>query len=159
MSEVAADYYEEFFKEPNDIIRPHPYADTPMIDEEMSTESIPPATAKEVLEVVSSRKFKRSCDSKGLSNYMFRFLPRNYWSLLLQIFNTSFTEARFPDSWKEVKMWLLAKKESVCLHDSTRPISLLNTFLKIDEKLFLTRFQDLLHRRGLLPDSQSGFRQ
>ncbi|CAF4661061.1 unnamed protein product, partial [Rotaria sp. Silwood2] len=86
---------------------------------------------------------------------MFRFLPRNYWSLLLQIFNTSFTEARFPDSWKEVKMWLLAKKESVCLHDSTRPISLLNTFLKIDEKLFLTRFQDLLHRRDQISSLMS----
>ncbi|CAF4217699.1 unnamed protein product [Rotaria socialis] len=56
-------------------------------------------------------------------------------------------------------MILLAKKDSICPPSLTRPISLLDSFQKIGEKLFLTRFCDLLARRGLLSDSQSGFRE
>jgi Reverse transcriptase (RNA-dependent DNA polymerase) len=55
-------------------------------------------------------------------------------------------------------MILLAKKEAVCHITDTRPISLLDVFLKITEKLFLTRFQKILENRGILHDSQSGFR-
>ena len=55
-------------------------------------------------------------------------------------------------------MILLAKKDSICSPSLTRPISLLDSFQKLDEKL-LTRFRDLLFRRGLLLDNQSGFRE
>ncbi|CAF4483837.1 unnamed protein product, partial [Rotaria magnacalcarata] len=36
---------------------------------------------------------------------------------------------------------------------------LLDFFQKVGEKLFLTRFRNVLFRRGLLPDNQSGFRE
>ncbi|CAF4179157.1 unnamed protein product, partial [Adineta steineri] len=63
-----------------------------------------------------------------------------------------------PDAWKETRMILIAKKESICSPALTRPISLIDSFLKIGERLFLNRFRDVLLRRGLLPDNQSGFR-
>ncbi|CAF1355700.1 unnamed protein product, partial [Rotaria sordida] len=56
-------------------------------------------------------------------------------------------------------MPLLAKKDSFCSPSLARPIPLLDIFLKIDEKLFLTRFRDIIHKRGLLPDTQSEFRE
>ena len=56
-------------------------------------------------------------------------------------------------------MILLAKKEPICLLSSTRPISIIDSFQKLAEKLFPIRFHDLLWRRGLLPDNQSGFRE
>lgn len=56
-------------------------------------------------------------------------------------------------------MILLAKKEAICSPSSTRPISLIDSFLKVGERLFLSRFRDVLFRRGLLPDNQSGFRE
>ncbi|CAF4536164.1 unnamed protein product [Rotaria socialis] len=104
----AADYYEEFFKASN-IVRPHPYTDSPAIE----------------------------CDN----------------------INEVIPESVLPSAWKDTRMILLAKKYSICLPSLTRPISLLDSFQKIGEKLFLTRFRDLLYRRGLLPDSQSGFRE
>ncbi|CAF3328732.1 unnamed protein product [Rotaria sp. Silwood2] len=64
-----------------------------------------------------------------------------------------------PSAWKDTRMILLAKKDSICPPSLTRPISLLDSLQKIGEKLFLTRFRDLLFRRGLLPNSQSGFRE
>ncbi|CAF4025281.1 unnamed protein product [Adineta steineri] len=63
-----------------------------------------------------------------------------------------------PDAWKETRMILIAKKESICSPALTRPISLIDSFLKIGERLLLNRFRDVLLRRGLLPDNQSGFR-
>jgi hypothetical protein len=158
MCETAADYYEDFFKEPENIYRPHPYTDAPEVEWENYNEEIPPASVDEILDIVCSRKKKKSCDAHGLSNFMFNSLPPSYWSLLVNIFNLSFSQAIFPVQWKDTRILLLAKKESICNPSFTRPISLLDVFLKINEKLFLTRFSDVVKRRGILPDTQSGFR-
>ena len=55
-------------------------------------------------------------------------------------------------------MLLLAKKDSICKPALTRPSSQLDVFLKVNEKLFLSCFTDVIKRRDLLPDPQSGFR-
>ena len=158
MSLMAADYYEKVFEVPENIMRPHPYTDAPWPYWDNYEEKIP-AVFLEVLEIVQSLKKKKSCDAHGLCNFMFNFLPIPYWCLLLKTFNWSFEEAYMPAAWKEVRILLLAKKDSICAPSLTRPISLLDIFLKIDEKLFLTRFRDVLDRRGLIPDTQSGFRE
>ncbi|CAF4467744.1 unnamed protein product [Rotaria socialis] len=158
MCELAADHFENFFREPDNIYRPHPYTDAPEIEWENYNEEIPPVTIEEILDVVHSRKNKKSCDAHGLSNFMFSSLPVHYWSLLLQIFNLSLSSTIAPKQWKDIRVLLPDKNESICDVTTTRPISLLDVFLKVDEKLFLTRFNDLLKRRGILPDTQSGFR-
>ena len=158
MCEVAADYYENFFKESEDIYHPHPYTDSPEIEWENYEEEIPPASLSEVLDVMRSCKKKKSCDPHGLSNVLFNSLPLSYWSLLIKIFNLSFSHAIVPRQWKDTRILLLAKKEPICEPAHTRPISLLDIFLKVNEKLFLSRFTDILKRRGILPNSQSGFR-
>ncbi|CAM4744803.1 unnamed protein product [Rotaria magnacalcarata] len=159
MCEAAADYYEEFFKESASIYHPHPYTDAPDIEWENFDEKIPHTNLMEVLEVVKSRRKKKSCDAHGLSNYMFTALPDIYWSFLINIFNKSFSDGVFPIEWKDTRILLLPKKDPICQPSNTRPISLLDVFLKINEKLFHMRFVDILKRRGILPDTQSGFRE
>ncbi len=56
-------------------------------------------------------------------------------------------------------MLLLSKKDAIFPPSLTRPILLLDIFLKIDEKLFLPRFRNILKKRGLLPHTPSGFRE
>ncbi|CAF2106977.1 unnamed protein product, partial [Rotaria magnacalcarata] len=158
MCNLAADYYEIFFKA-STIIRPHPYTDSPPTDFDNINDSIPEVTLDELLITIISKKKKKSLDAHGLSNHMFNFIDLNYWSLLLNLYNHSFQKSILPTGWKDTRMILLAKKDSICSPSLTRPISLLDSFQKIGEKLFLTRFRDLLARRGLLPDSQSGFRE
>ena len=161
MAAAGAEYYEKFLEKPQNITRPHPYTrtDTPWSDWDNYEENIPTVYLDEVLEVNQTRKKKESCDAHGLCNYLFNFLPIPYWCLLLKTFNRSFEEAYMPDAWKDIRILLLAKKESICAPALTRPISLLDIFLKIDEKLFLTRFRDVHYRRGLIPDTQLGFRE
>ena len=157
MCEIAADYYESFFKR-SAIVRPHPYTDSPLIDHFNSGELIPEVTLDELLITVQEKCKKKSLDAHGLSSYMFNFLGQCHWSLLLQLFNYSFKTAILPRAWKDTRMVLLAKSESICLPSATRPISLIDSFLKICERLFLSRFRDVLVRRGVLPENQSGFR-
>ena len=159
MSNVAANFHEEFFREP-EVYRPHPFTDGPNSDHHWDNylEKIPSCTIEEILEVVSTRKKKKSVDAHGLSNLALSALPASHWTLLMEVFNLSFSEGRMPDRWKDSRMLLLAKAGSICEPNQTRPISLLDVILKIDEKLFLTRFANVLERRGILPETQSGFR-
>ena len=157
MCEVAADFYEDFFKKSN-IIRPHPYTDFPPIDFDNKDETIPEVTLDELLHVMQAKRKKKSLDAHGISNFMFNFLDQRHWSLLLQLYNLSFRNSILPTAWKDTRIILLAKKDAICSPSLTSPISLLDSFQKVGEKLFLTRFRDLITRRGLLPDNQSGFR-
>lgn len=157
MCAAAASYYEEFFKEPI-VTRPHPYVDGPEVEWDNYHEDIPKATYEEVVRIVHYVKKKKSCDANGLSSFMFSSLPLKHWSLLLKIFNHSLETGEVPLKWKDTRMIILARKQSLCDPSATRPISLLDVFSKVNEKLFLERFTKVVKRRGLLPDSQSGFR-
>jgi hypothetical protein len=84
---------------------------------------------------------------------MFKYLDLCHWPLLAKVFNISFQNFIFPSAWKDTRMILLAKKDSICPPSLSRPISLIDSFQKIGEKLFVTRFRDLLSRRGILPDN------
>ena len=55
-------------------------------------------------------------------------------------------------------MIILAKKNAFCTPTQTRPISLLDSFLKVQERLFLNRFVQVLKDSGFVPDNQSHFR-
>ena len=158
MAEMAADFYENLFRKSDNIVRPHPYVDAPWTEFDNRREPIPDVTLEELRETVQARKKKKSRDANGLCNFMFSFIHQSHWSLLLLLFNRSFSMACMPTAWKDTRILLLAKKESICLPAQTRPISLLDSFQKVGEKLFLTRFRDVLGRRGLLPNNQSGFR-
>ena len=157
MTDRAADYYETLFKEPV-VIRPHPYVDTSLVHWDNEMEKIPLVTYPEVLGVLRTRKKKQSLDIHGLSPYILDKIPRNYWHMFVNLYNESFSKDYIMRKFKEVRMVLLAKKNAICTPDQTRPISLLDSFLKVQERLFLTRFLHVLKNRGILPDNQSGFR-
>jgi hypothetical protein len=157
MANTAAEYYERLFAAP-EVIRPHPYIDIPAPHWDNAHDLIPNVTYPEVLKVLATRKKKRSCDIHGLSSFMLEQIPRHYWHILVHLYNHSFATCFLPKKFKEVRMVLLAKKDAICPTDQTRPISLLDSFLKVQERLFLNRFLQVLKDRGILPDNQSGFR-
>ena len=142
------------------VIRPHPYLDAPYAIHDNVEEVIPEVTMGELLSVVGGRKLKKSRDAHGLSSHLLKFLDPSHWTFLLGLFNSSFTSACLPSAWKDTRMILLPKKRSdLRSGPHTRPISILDSFQKIAEKLFLARFKKVLVGRGLLPLEQSGFRE
>jgi Reverse transcriptase (RNA-dependent DNA polymerase) len=157
LANTAADYYEKLFDTPV-VVRPHPYVDIPSPQWENELDTIPMVSYPEILAILRTRKKKISKDIHGLSSFLLDKIPKNYWHLFVKLYNYSFANSYLPDKFKEVRMILLAKNNSICTVDQTRPISLLDSFLKIQEKLFQVRFAKLLIMRGILPDNQSGFR-
>ncbi|CAF5025108.1 unnamed protein product [Rotaria sp. Silwood1] len=109
MCEVAADFYENFFKQSN-IVKPHPYTDFPPIEYDNVDEPIPEVTFDELIFTVQAKRKKKSLDAHGISNFMFNFLDQCHWSLFLKLFNHSFEKAILPEAWKDTRMVLLAKK-------------------------------------------------
>ncbi|CAM4790806.1 unnamed protein product [Rotaria magnacalcarata] len=157
MCDLAANFYEDLFHKSENIVRPHPYVDAPWIDFDNKDDPIPLVSLDELLLTINDIKKKKSIDAHGLNNYMFNFLHSSHWSFLLHLYNLTFSSSFLPSSWKDTRILLLAKNNSVCLPAQTRPISLLDCFQKVGGKLFLTRFRDILCRRGLLPTNQFGF--
>ena len=158
MCDQAADFYENLFRKTDNIIRPHPYVDAPLLDFDNKNDPIPEVFIEELIETVYYMKKKKSLDAHGLSSFMFSFLHDSHWLFLLGLYNLSFSSCVLPRAWNDTRILLLAKKDSVCPPSLTRPISLLDCFRKVGEKLFLSRFRKVLVGRGLLPNNQSGFR-
>ena len=148
MCEVAADYYENFLKS-SSIIRPRPYTDSPPMLFDSEDEVIPEVTEDELLSVIDFKRKKKSLDAHDISSYMFNHLDLNHWSLFVKPFNLSLKDSILPAAWKRTRVILLARNDSICPPSSTRLISLIDSFQKIAEKLFLTRIRDLLLRRVL----------
>lgn len=59
MCNIAADYYEEFFKE-SKIVRPHPYTDSPPVEFDNEGENIPEVTQDKLLASIHNKRKKRN---------------------------------------------------------------------------------------------------
>ena len=121
-------------------------------------DKIPLVTYPEVLGVLRTRKKKQSLDIHDLSPYILVKIPRNYWHIFVNLYNQSFSKGYIMRKFKKARIVLLTKKNAICTPDQPRPISLCDLFLRVQERLFLTRFLHVLRNRGILPDNQSGFR-
>ncbi|CAF4591552.1 unnamed protein product [Rotaria socialis] len=157
MANMTADHYERLFEAPV-VMRPHPYVDAPPVQWKNAAEPIPMVTYPEIVNILRSKKKEKCLDIHELSPFILDKIPQNYWHLLVQLYHCSFTEGYILKKFKEVRMIFLAKKNAVCSPDQTRSISLLDSFLKVQEKLFHNRFLKILNDHGILPDNQSGFR-
>ena len=85
MCDIAADFYQDFFRKSDDIVRPHPYVDAPCIDFDNHDVDIPAVSLEELLRTVNEMKKKKSIDAHGLNNFMFNFLHSSHWSLFLHL--------------------------------------------------------------------------
>ena len=139
MLELVTTHYGKLFSEQL-IYRPHSFVDSSEMPWDNVEEPIPPITMSELMKTVSKVKKKQSTDAHGISPFMLQYISRNYFIPLLKIFNDSLRTYSGSPYWEHVKMKLLAKKDSIYLVKDTRPISLLDIFLKVLEKLFLERF-------------------
>lgn len=50
---------------------------------------------------------------------------------MLQLYNLSFQKSVLPAAWKDTRVILLDKKDSICPSSPTRPISLIDSFQKV----------------------------
>ena len=58
----------------------------------MEREAIPNDKYAEEVNILQSRKKRKSLDMHGLSSFILDKIPRNYWHLFVKLYNYSFTE-------------------------------------------------------------------
>ena len=113
--------------------------------------------AGEVYEVI--RNFKNKCtrDTK-ISSLKLANISYGFTSTLARVINKSFQEGIFPEQMKLARVTPIHKEGSKSKVGNYRPISLLNSFSKIYEKLMHSRLSEYLESHNSLYENQYGFR-
>jgi hypothetical protein len=114
---------------------------------------------KEIKRTIQSLKNKNSSSFDQVSNKMIKLLPIHYHKLLTYAYNELFRLAYWGKEWKTARTICLNKIDNPAPKtNQLRPISMLPTFSKMYERLFLLRFRKWTTRMNVLPSQQSGAR-
>ena len=117
-------------------------------------------TAKELDSALSNLKKKSACGRNLIHYEMLTNLSPKNREFLLFVFNFLLTTSCVPDDWKHaIVVPLLKPGKPPDKADLYRPISLTSCLSKIFEKMVNSRLTWLLESKGILPVTQSGFRQ
>ena len=120
---------------------------------------INPTCSEEIITITSTLKPKLSSGHDNVTNKLVKQIIDYIASPLSHIFNLSFSTGVFPADMKMGKVIPLYKSGDDNKFDNYRPISILQSFSKILEKLMYKRLQSYLDRHNILSDNQFGFRK
>ena len=117
-------------------------------------------TEIELERAIDASNLNKAAGEDDIPNEMIKHLGTNARKLLLQIFNKCWASEELPTSWRTaiIKPLLKEGKEPKDTA-SYRPISLTSCLGKILEKIVADRLMNIMEKRGLINDNQSGFRQ
>ena len=132
------------------------YLDT--IPNNLHSMALKATTVPEIDKIIKQLPNKMSHGHDSISNIMLKAIRESITYPLCHIFNTSFSEGKFPSLMKRAEVIPLYKGKDMDVMVNYRPISLLITMSKILEKLMYTRLYSYLESNRLLYPSQYGFR-
>ena len=119
---------------------------------------MPNATIDDLLFIVKSMKNKK-CQ---INDFSVEILKENALVIahpLTFIFNQSIREGKFPNSMKKALIVPIYKKGAKSNVDNYRPISLLNVFSKIFEKIMKKFLVDFIEANNIISHNQFGFQR
>ena len=162
---LIAEHLNEFFASaPAKIIEEIP--PTPEPDPEPEVQGVPlfnmsdnEITAGEIVETVKLLEPKKSCDIGGVSMFFLKKCIYIIAQPLKHVFGLSFATGLVPDQFKVAKVIPIFKSGDPRSADNYRPISLLNNFSKIIEKIMCLRLTAFLESNALISPFQFGFRK
>ncbi len=171
-SDIARNLNEYFASVPHDIIKDVPSVERPRADaqeiiRETSPEIIPgnfdlvnnPVDVCEMFKAVNELKPKTSTDLNGISMSFLKDILINIQVPLCYLINRSFATGTFPEQFKTAKIVPIFKGGDKINLDNYRPISLLDNFSKIYEKIMHNRLSTFLEAKDLISEYQFGFRK
>ena len=118
-----------------------------------------PLTKSEILEATDLLMDKKTPDLNGISSNFLKQIIRTIINPIHHIFSLSLNSGIFPSQLKIAKVVPIFKSGDKCNPDNYRPISLINTFSKILEKVVARRVSIFLNNSNLLSKWQFGFRR
>ena len=162
---LIAEHLNKFFASaPADIIKEIP--PTPEPETEPDIQDVPifnmsdnEVTAREIVDTVKLLEPKKSCDVGGVSMFFVKKCIYSIAQPLKHVFGLSFSTGIVPDQFKIAKVVPIYKSGDPRSADNYRPISLLNNFSKIIEKIMCLRLTAFLESNSLISRFQFGFRK
>lgn len=129
----------------------------PVVPLNYPTFDLLPFSVEEVQQAIRESRPKFSAGSDGIPSFILKGVGDALAPPLAHIFNLSIESGVFPDEWKMALVVPVPKKGDRCLPGNYRPISLLNCFCKIFERMvYNTIIRSIVLR---LSDAQHGFLQ
>ena len=121
----------------------------------------PPISQEERSNAIASLNLKSAPGADGLSTAIKCTISKQIFVQLLFIMNACFSLSHFPSCWKVAKVTIIGKPNKAAYDtlNSFRPISLVNTFANILEKLILNRLLWHSSISQWLSQNQHGFTQ
>ncbi|KAL1458733.1 hypothetical protein WDU94_008854 [Cyamophila willieti] len=117
-----------------------------------------PCSPHEIIKIVNNLQNKTSCGEDSVPMTLVKKVIPIIAEPLSFIFNTSFRTSTFPQLFKSAIITPIHKKGPMSDLNNFRPISLLNSFSKILEKIVASRLTSYLEHYRFLTESQFGFR-
>jgi hypothetical protein len=113
----------------------------------------------DIIETLKSFDPKKSVDMDDISLNLIKYVDTAIALPLAHIFNLSFSTGTFPDSFKTSRVIPIFKSGDPTSTDNYRPISLINTFGKILEKIVSYKLINHLNVNGIISKYQFGFQK
>lgn len=117
------------------------------------------------IQLIEMKRALSKCTSlaPGPDNIPYSFihnLPNSVLDKIIKVFNKIWSTGSTPQNWKHsIIIPILKPGKNKFEINSYRPISLLNTMIKILEKIIDTRLRWFLEKNGFLDPRQNGFRR
>ena len=113
----------------------------------------------DVLNELLKLNHRKSAGPDELSPKLIKMCSHSMYKPLTYLFNMSIATGKYPKCFKIAKIVPLYKADKHCNPSNYRPISLLNCFDKIFEKLINRQLKEYLKRNNLLYKYQYAFRE
>ena len=113
----------------------------------------------EIKSVIASLKNSSSAGPDDIPSSVIKAASPFICEILAYLINSSFTHGFFPDALKIAKVIPVYKSGDKTNIANYRPISILNGFSKIIERIICTRLNSFFDRFRVLSDGQFGFRK
>ena len=113
----------------------------------------------EVSQIIKKLQNKYSAGLDGIPINIIKFASNFVSEPLSKIINCSLINGIFPQNLKEAKVIPIFKSGDSTALNNYRPISMLNSFSKVFEKVIFLRLTDFLNKHDFFYHKQFGFRQ
>ena len=114
-------------------------------------------TASEIETLIKLLNPNKATGPDAISNRMLKVVAKEVSFPLEILFNRSFPESKFPQTFKESNVIPLPKKGDNSCPSNFRPISLLSGIGKIQERIVFKNIHNYFNENNLLNKYQSGF--
>lgn len=118
-----------------------------------------PVSSADVLKVINKLYGSSGPGPDGIEGKFVKVAAQVIAFPLAKLFNMSFSTCEVPFAWKCAKVIPLHKGGDSQNINNYRPISIINTVVKIVEKIIFDQLSTYLQNNNLLSQCQSGFRK